>query len=394
MPRLAYLFERFPSFTQTFCYREISALDRAGITPAIFSIRTPAGEPPQPWDQRLVERVHYLPEEKALVEEIGRARGQGKLPAIAVEEIDRWGRANDFLRLYQAAYIGLRLREIGVERVHAHFAGMAARTAFWIRRFFGIPFSFTAHANDFFAPKPFTVGLSELLSAAEAVVAVSDFGAQVLRERFPVQAGKVRRIYNGISLEQFTPSAFDLRPPTIVSVGRLIAKKGFADLIEACRLLKVRGLEFRCRIVGDGPLESALRAQIGSGSLVDCVELMGAQTQAEIAAMLTHANLFVLACATEPDGGMDNLPTVIAEAMAAGLPVVSTRLAGVPEMVSDGETGLLVAERDPVALAGAMERLLADAALARVFGARGREVARARFSVENRARELAGLFGA
>ncbi len=138
MLRMGYLFERFPSFGQTFCYREVAELERQGAELSIFSIRQPTGEPPQDWDESIIERVTYLPGEAELVAEIRRAERAGELPTAAVTALKEWGRQPDFLRLYQAAYIGLRLRKAGIQRVHAHFAGMAARTAYWIRQFFGI----------------------------------------------------------------------------------------------------------------------------------------------------------------------------------------------------------------------------------------------------------------
>ncbi|PYJ74451.1 MAG: hypothetical protein DME72_02905, partial [Verrucomicrobia bacterium] len=157
MTQFAYLFERFPSFGQTFCYREVAELARQGATPPIFSIRKPKDEPLQDWDKSIVERVHYLPGEKELLDEVRRASQKRELTREVVAALDEWGRRTDFLRLYQAVYVGLRLQEIGIRHVHAHFAGMAARTAFWIGRFFPITFSFTAHANDIFAPRDFEI---------------------------------------------------------------------------------------------------------------------------------------------------------------------------------------------------------------------------------------------
>src|SRR6266550_3559323 len=140
MTQFAYLFERFPSFGQTFCYREVAELARQGVAPPIFSIRKPKDEPPQDWDERIVNRVNYLPEEKELLDDVRRTSKKGKLTREIIAALDEWGRRADFLRLYQAVYIGLRLQEIGIRHVHAHFAGMAARTAFWIGKFFPISF--------------------------------------------------------------------------------------------------------------------------------------------------------------------------------------------------------------------------------------------------------------
>jgi glycosyltransferase involved in cell wall biosynthesis len=391
MPEVAYLFERFPSFGQTFCYREVAELERQGIDVHVFSIRRPVDEPHEDWDKSLVERVHYLPAEKPLVAEVDRL-----LRTKAVEErvraaVNEWGRQSDFLRLYQAIYIGVRLREKGLGRIHAHFAGMAARTAFWINDFFGIPYSFTAHANDIFAPRDFVVSLAKLIANAGAVVTVSDYAVRLLQERFPPNATKIHRVYNGVDFSRFTPTDFG-SAPTIISIGRLIEKKGFGDLIGACALLQARGRQFTCRIIGEGPLDESLRAQIAANGLEKSVALTGPQTQAEIEAQLAHATVFVLPCTREADGGMDNLPTVIIEAMAAGLPVISTPLGGIPEMVEDGVTGELVPDRNPAALANALETMIEDRERAGRLGQRGRQIASEKFSVEQSARHLRALF--
>ena len=170
---------------------------------------------------------------------------------------------------------------------------------------------------------------------------------------------KIQRVYNGVDLAGFPPADFSGRKPAIISIGRLIEKKGFGDLIDACALLRSRGHKFVCTIIGEGPLEETLRAQIAAAGLEQSVELAGPQTQAQIAEQLANATVFALPCTREADGGMDNLPTVIMEAMAAGLPVVSTPLGGIPEMIELGVNGELVPERDPEALSAALERLIA-----------------------------------
>jgi glycosyltransferase involved in cell wall biosynthesis len=393
MADVAYLFERFPSFGQTFCYREVAELERQGARVHVFSIRRPADEPEQDWDKGIVERVHYLPEEKPLVAEIDRVLKTGAVSGDVCDAVKDWGRQSDFLRLYQAVYVGMRMQQKGLRHVHAHFAGMATRTAYWIRRFFGLPFSFTAHANDIFAPRDFAVSLAKLFESAAAVVTVSDFAVHQLRERFPESAAKVHRVYNGVDLSQFRPASFGSPVPIIVSIGRLIEKKGFNDLIEACGLLRAHGRAFECRIIGEGPLEESLRLQIAAADLGTLVRLIGPQSQTEIAAHLAGATIFALPCTREADGGMDNLPTVIMEAMAAGVPVISTPLAGIPEMVEPGVTGELVPERDPAALAAGIEQQLDDPERMRRLGVRGREIAREKFSIEENVRQLRQVFG-
>ena len=389
--RVAYVFERFPSFGQTFCYREVVELERQGADVTVFSIRRPSGEPAQDWDERVVSRVHYLPDETPLVKELEDAARGGELPSEAMRELKQWGRQSDFLRLYQAAYIGLRLRNAGIGRVHAHFAGMAARTVYWLRQFFGIEYSITAHANDIFAPRDFAVSLDKIIESATAVVSVSEFAVDHLRKQFPNSASKFHRVYNGVELGGFQQASFDADPPLILGIGRLIEKKGFSDLISACRFLLERGRSVRCEIIGEGPLQESLAAHIAHSHLEDTVHLLGPRTQSQIADRLAAATVFVLPCTTEAGGGMDNLPTVIMEAMAAGLPVISTPVAGVPEMVQPGVTGELVPSRDPLALADAIEGIVAQPEKARRFGAAGRQRAAEQFWIETNVRSLAAI---
>lgn len=391
MPRLAYLFERFPAFGQTFCYREIAELKRQGWAMDIFSIRRPTAVANENWDPSIAESVEYLPDEQELLTRVQRANRARELPPAAAIAIEEWNRRPDFLRLQQAACVGLQLRQHGVGHVHVHFAGMAARTAYWIAKFFGITFTFTAHANDIFVPTNFEIGLEQLVSSAAAVVTVSDFGTSFLRDRFPQQAAKLHRIYNGLDPSRFAENAEISDVPCLLSIGRLIEKKGFRDLISACGLLRDSGRKFRCEIIGDGPLRAELQTQIDTANLSSVVSLSGPQSQAQISAALSTASVFVLPAIVDRDGGMDNLPTVIMEGMAAGLPVVATAIGGILEMVEENASGLLVPERDPAALASAIEQLLADPERARSMGARGQAIAAEKFSIEKNVRALGSI---
>ena len=369
--------------------------------------RKPHDEPPQDWDKSIVTRVHYLPKEAQLTGEIDGALKGKQLANEVVDLVTEWGRRSDFLRLYQAIYVGSRLKRDGINYVHAHFAGLAARTALWINKFLGIPFSFTAHANDIFASQEFEISLEKLIAAASTVIAVSDYASNFLKGRFPQSAGKIHRVYNGLDLSKFQRASFSNAIPTIVAIGRLIDKKGFADLVRACELLKKRGHDFRCAIIGEGPLRSELNAQVAKRELKSHVSLLNAQVakrelkshvslsgpkpQKEIVERLASARVLVLPSVVDPDGARDNLPTVIMEAMAAGLPVVSTSVGGIPEMVVPNETGFLVQPGDVTALADAIERLIVDLALAKRFGQAGHERAAKIFSIERNVRELREL---
>jgi glycosyltransferase involved in cell wall biosynthesis len=213
----------------------------------------------------------------------------------------------------------------------------------------------------------------------------------LLRDQFPHRADRVHRIYNGLDLAEFRRADFSSTPPLIIAVGRLIPKKGFAVLIRACALLVERGNSFRCEITGEGPLESELRQQINELCLQNSVVLTGAKPQRELRVRLAAGNVFVLPSVIDPDGGMDNLPTVIMEAMATALPVVSTNVAGIPEMVIENETGFLVQSGDAAAMANAIETVINDRSSAARLGDSGYKRARALFPIENNVRELCAL---
>lgn len=400
---LAYVFQRFPTFTQTFCAREILELERQGVRPLIFSVRDPRDEPAQSYPESLKERVIFLPDEEGLKAHASALRESGLLPKPARTALRHWGKAHDKMRVYEAIWIQgeIRRRAPYLRHAHGHFAGLAARTMWWLRQFSGLTYSFTAHANDVFCGEVDTpVPLDLLMRDASRIITVSDYTVQRLSREFPVAAPKLRRVYNGLDLEKWIganagqPGGIGSR--RIYSVGRLIEKKGYDDLIRACAVLRDRNVSFTCHIVGGGPLEEALRNLIRDLRLEGLVFLEGEQNQDFIIDHLAHqAHLFALACVTEADGGMDNLPTVIMEAMAVGIPCVSTRLAGIPEMILEGKTGLLTGERRPEDFAHCLETLLNDESLCRRFGQAGFELARERFdkSVTTRALKRALVSG-
>lgn len=379
----AYLFKKFPVFAQTFIAREVEGVARHGHHPGIYALQAAAPSNQEGFEE-LRRRVRVLPGGLPLAADILRAGIVGGLPASAFWSGAWSGGRNR--RRREAFWLGPRLRTEGVGHIHTHFTGPAARTAWWLRQDFGISYSITAHANDFLSDADEYPGMERLLGGASFVVAVSDYSRRLLTARFP--HARIERVYNGMQLDSALPPA-PVSPPLLVAVGRLVEKKGYPVLIEACRLLRGRGIDFRCEVIGDGPMEEELRAQIGE--LSDCVSLSGPRTQPEIRRSLAAATVFVLPCVEEKNGGMDVLPTVITEAMAAGLPIVSTRLAGIPEMVNDGKTGFLVAPGDAVAVADAVEKLLADRDAARAIGAAGRRHAEAIFSEDATIPQLLAL---
>ena len=384
--KFAYLFERFPTFSQTFCVREVVEMRRQAGEVPVFSIRRPTGEPKQDFPEEATRDVTYLPPdiERALSEEpapLGtRIRRRWELRRRAAE--------SDRKRAFEALWLGPLLRQRGVDHVHVHFAGMGARTAFWLKKLFGISFSITAHANDFFvgANEKSPIGLGDLFREARHVATVSDFSKNLLQARFPADAGRIVRVYNGIDPDRFSGIHRPSAPPLILSVGRYIEKKGFRDLIAACALLPDLPLE--CRIIGEGPLEAELRALAESLGQQGRTVIAGPSPESEILQLLHRSTLFVLPCVTDSKGDSDNLPTVIMEAMAAGLPVVSTPVAGVPEMVVDGVTGCLAAENSPSELAGKIRFLLGLEDLRESMGSAGLARCRELFDVRKTCGDL------
>jgi glycosyltransferase involved in cell wall biosynthesis len=364
----------------------------------LFSIRDTRAEEIRHFPAELFDQVHFLPAKDELVALVRQWKDQHALPRGAALTLREWGDRPDKMRVYEAAYIAKVISDLPAAQrplhAHSHFAGVGARTCWWLRKFAGLSYSFTAHANDIFCqPEDETVPFPSLFDEAALVVTVSDFTARQLRQRFPSAATRVMRVYNGLDLEPFKQArarADRTRSAGgILSVGRLIEKKGYPDLISACALLRDAEVPFHCRIVGEGPLEEVLRAQVNAVGLNKLVTLTGPLGMDEIRRLLAEeTQVFALACATEKDGGMDNLPTVLMEAMAASLPCVSTRLAGVPEMVIDGQTGYLVEERQPGQLADKLSALLADTALCHRMGTAGLQHAEAHFTQDATGKSL------
>jgi glycosyltransferase involved in cell wall biosynthesis len=364
----AYLFERFPTFTQTFCVREVEAMRNLGLEFPVYSIRKPTDEPAQDCFRGGCG-VTFLPEK---YDDILAADTAFRRAARKAQETLRclWGSEHEKKRIYEALWLGPRLREADVRHVHVHFAGTAARTAFWLNKLFGVRYSITAHANDIFCDEP-PERLAQIFEAAAVVVTVSEYSLAYLKENYPAQSAKFFRVYNGIAMERFGVSDFPAGRPVIVSVGRYIEKKGFGTLVDACAYLGPR--DWECQIIGQGPLEIELKEQVRRLGLEGRVFITGPKSEGEIREILARAHVFALPCLNASDGGRDNLPTVIMEAMAAGLPSVSTPIAAVPEMVVDGETGFLTPEKDAAAMAGKIAHLLDDPSLAKTLGAAARE---------------------
>jgi colanic acid/amylovoran biosynthesis glycosyltransferase len=386
-PSIGYLLERFPRFTQTFCARELAELYRQAMPVQVFSLYRPKEAIPEVDGLDRVQ-VYYLPSTKNPMLIAKAHLFSPRLEKIWAADGDR----RDKRRFREAVHLGPILRNSGITHLHVHFASIAAHTAWWLKRLFGISYSFTGHANDIFCPKPeHRISLDDLVREASFVVAVTNYSANRLKREFPHALDKIVRVYNGLDLSVFKAAVPGTKPLRTISVGRLIEKKGWRYLVEACALLRDNGLHFDCRIVGEGPDKEALQQLIQQLRLGERVHLLGSRSQSEIIDLLAESSLFVLPAVRDRMGDSDNLPTVLIEALASRLPVVATELAGIPEIVNEGMNGLLVPERDSKQLASAIERLSRDPSRLQAFGIESRRIAEQTFALEITVAELRKL---
>ena len=383
--RLGYFYSRYPVLSQTFCDAEMLALERLGFELEIGSVYPPLTSLRHEHIAGLRAPIHYAPPQEILKISEKTAKTNGTWPRDLVARHERkYGpgvKAEQ--RARNALYFADHFKRRGVDHVHVHFANRAAHTAMFLKEISGIPFSVTAHGQDFMKDLGNDDLLREICAAAEFVAAETDYSRDLLRQRCP--DSRIHRVYNGMDLTRFPVPHYEISSnaaPHIVSIGRLVAFKGFDYLIDACAELARRGLNFTCEIIGDGPLRGDLEARIRKLNLSGRVHLVGSLSQGAVLEKLRSADIFGLASVTDAQGASDVFPTVIIEAMAAARPVVSTRLAGIPESVVHGETGLLVPPKDTMALAEALSRLIQDAKLRLHYGRAGRERVEQHFRID------------
>lgn len=390
---IGYVVKRYPRFSETFIVNEILAHERAGVPIHIFAVRR-VNEPYfQPILGEVRSPVTYISDSAPKADGFWMTMksGAASLPGFwrALDGVQ----SADTADIQQAVQLAIHARELGITHLHAHFATIATRIAQLAAYFAGISYSFTGHAKDIFHENVDPDVLREKMVKASAVVTVSDFNLDWLHANHGIAAHDVTRIYNGLQLSDFPYEAPTDRPRKIVAVGRLVEKKGFDVLIEACALLKAHGVPFECKIVGEGPQGEQLHAMIDRLALGEHVRLLGALPRHQVIAAFREAAVSVMPCVIAEDGDRDGLPTVLIEAMALGTPCVGTDVTGIPEIVRDGETGLCVRPRDPEALADALERLLGNPALRTQLAERGRALIEAEFDVDRNAAQLRTLFG-
>jgi glycosyltransferase involved in cell wall biosynthesis len=428
MTRIGYIIRSYPRLSQTFILNEILALEELGARLHLF----PITDPREPVVQAQAAEV------RAPVEYLDQASKPGRMANLAAhlraalvapkryaktltyvlrhKELDQgYTAASRWECFAEALHLARRLRQMRsagqpLDHLHAHFAHDPTLIALLTHKLTGISYSFTAHARDLFQiPQP---ALTERIAAASAVITCCAANLDYLNQSAAAaDRAKIRLIHHGVDLRGFQPGTKNQEPrtenleaddgsqfsvldsaPLILSVGRLVEKKGFPDLLLALAQIKQLGRRFRCAIYGEGPLYAELAAMIERLDLHDEVMLPGAVAQRDLIPVFQRADIFALAPFITEDGDRDGVPNVLVEAMACGLPVVSTAVSGIPELVVHDRNGLLVTPHDPAALADALVALLDDETRRAQLGAEARRTVIDHFDLRAAAHELCALF--
>ena len=401
---VAYVLERFPSLTETFVAEEIRNLQGLGVTVHLFSLLPPKTRLVHPVSAALLPQIRYAPAIYApslwwaqlhfLFRVPGRYfRALGDLlsqPAPLASFVLK--RVVMFLK---GVWVAEHLEGSAAQLVHTHFAWLSAAACMVIGRLLDLPFTVTAHAFDIYSPK------SDLLSlttrTADRVVTISGYNKRAILDRnVGLDAQRVQVIRCGIDVDHFQPGITRKRGADgvfrITAVGSLVEKKGHEYLIRACGKAKAQGLGLECVIVGDGELQPRLQSLIQNLDLDGTVVLAGGQAQTWVRDRLDLSDLFVLACVVEETGERDGIPVAMMEALAMEVPVISTPVGGIPELIRHEETGLLVPQRDPDALAAAIARLARDEPLRQKLAKNGRVLVESEYDIRKNAGQVAGLF--
>ncbi len=390
-------------------------MEQIGVSIQIFALTDPHEKVVQTQVRQVRAPVHYLDEamqprplRNILREnfEVARLHFIGYIRALfyiaAHKEIDKGYTASSrwacFLQAVHLIYLLVQEeRQTGkkIDHLHAHFAHDPALIAYLVHLITGTPFSFTAHARDLYQV-PEQV-MTDRIHQASAVITCCGANLEYLKQIAPSQQSKFSLIYHGVNLKDFQsiPNA-DTSPvpenPIILSVGRLVEKKGFQDLLQALLIVKKTGEHFHCAIYGDGPLSQQLESWIVEHGMISDVILMGDRTQQELISIFQNATLFVLTPIQTDDGDRDGIPNVLLEAMAVGLPVITTAVAGIPELVENHKNGLLYQQHDIEGISGGIIELLRNSEKRRQLGSAASKKVKEQFDVAQAAKRLKTLF--
>lgn len=420
---IAYIMKGFPRLSEPFISNEVYLLEQLGLRLRVFALQSLSEKKFHSSVSQIKAPVSYVPEDPAAADSPFAAWLKENLPKFvrnhavvlrrrplayakivaralqfSIKYRSRlWSLKKSFYKDFlRAGYIAGEVLQAGnIRHLHGHFCHGSTTITMWASELTGVPFSFTAHAKDIYLPalNPGDL-LPRKIRAAQFVATCTDAN-RIHLQHLCSDASSIHTVYHGLSTEFFAPSqqAQESWPPTILAVGRLVKKKGFPYLIEACAILQRQGVDFRCLIVGAADEDSAAVKQlIEKLKLQDRVELQGPVSQEKLRDLYHQCALFALPCLIVGNGDRDGIPNVLVEAMATAKPVVTTNVSGIPELVQHGVNGMLVAPQDPEALAATIEALLSDRDLRLRLGNRARETVCQRFDSAKTTLALKRLF--
>ena len=401
-PRVAYVMSRFPKLSETFVLFEMLWMQRHDVDVSVYPLLLERTDVLHAEARQLVKRAHVAkPLSASTMGAIWHylRRDPGKLLSAGTQVIrataaPRRAFLANLGTLPRAAWMAREMEREGIEHIHAHFATSATTAAYVINRLTGIPFSFTAHAQDIYLNQRM---LAEKVRAAAFVVTISEFNKRFITAIAGLAAAdKIHVIHCGVDIDLFQPPDHERRPGPfrIACIGRLVEMKGQTHLVEACRRLAGDGIAYQCSIVGAGPCRQALERQIVESGLSDRVTLLGAQPREVVLATIRDADAVVLPAIVTKEGRMEGISVALMESLACERAVVGTNISGIPELVIDGVTGLLVEPGDATALAAALKRLESDPALREQLGQAGRLKVIHEFDLDTNSASLRELFSA
>jgi glycosyltransferase involved in cell wall biosynthesis len=398
---VAYLAPEIPALSATFVYEELLGLEKRGMAIVPISVRRPVQ--PAREQQALGDRTVVLYDRPAwrlaLAGLLGLPRFAARIPLalrwLASDiALAGWTRPRNWKLAFQmlaAVRLASVLRERKCAHVHVHFAHVPAQIAMYAAALTGVPFTVTGHANDIFERG---LLLPRKAARARRLLTISEYNRAYL-ESIGVDPHKLAVVRCGVSFEPATagPAHRPGGPYRIGTLGRLVEKKGVDVLVRAVAELVARGMPVELSVVGDGPMRPGLEALVTERGLEESVRFGGSLPHGEVAQWMQGLSAFVLASKPDAQGDMDGIPVVLMEAMSQGIPVVSSRLSGIPELVRHEETGLLAEPGDPVDLARQIERLLASTELRETMVERARAHVTSEFGRELNLDRLLGHFG-
>jgi glycosyltransferase involved in cell wall biosynthesis/Ser/Thr protein kinase RdoA (MazF antagonist) len=390
-PRLGYLANAFPRISETFILNEVLELERQGFDLRIYALKYPSDTKRHWLTHQVRSSVAYIPTAslralpRVLRDHLWALRRFTSGYLSTLGRVLMSGDADLVACFLRAPCLLRPLSRDGVEHLHAAFIHAPASAAWLVHGIAGIPYSVATHAQDLYHSRPAL--LRRKLADARLVFTCTQYNVEHLRRNcHGQQLTRLRRVYHGTDLSRFQFGPYGLAsPPLVLAVARLVEKKGLDDLIRACGVLRNRRRQFRCRIVGGGVLRDRLQSLIRQESLEKLVSLEGEADQGEVLYWYRQAKLLVAPCVVTSDGDRDGIPNALVEAAACGVPVVSTPVSGIPELVQHGRTGLLVPPHDPLALAEAIDALLQSPELREELRVRARTLVEAEFDLHRNA---------